>query len=136
MAPDGQARNQPVPHHPAAGGEVEHPVAAVSGRVQLVFLQVLQQRAAGAVHDAFRRAGGARGEQDVERMVERQLREVDRARGVRREEVGQAQRVGEAGRSASPPGRAPRSPFARVGSALRDLGAPCASESIALPLYR
>ena len=40
-------------------------------RVQAMFLEVLQQRAAGAVHDAFRHAGGAGGIQDVERVVER-----------------------------------------------------------------
>ena len=36
------AGHQPVPHHPAAGGEVEEPVARAHVAVQLVFLQVLQ----------------------------------------------------------------------------------------------
>ncbi len=45
--------------------------------MQYVFLEVLQQRAAGTVDDAFRRAGGARRVEDVERMIERQLLEFD-----------------------------------------------------------
>ena len=45
-----------------------------------MLLQVLQQRAAGAVHDAFRRAGRAGGEEDVERVVEGQPLEGERRR--------------------------------------------------------
>ena len=48
--------------------------------MQPVLLQVLEQRAAGAMHDAFRRAGRAGGEQDVERMVEGQPLEGERRR--------------------------------------------------------
>ena len=40
--------------------------------MQHQLLQVLQQRAAGAVDDALRKTGRARGVHDVERMVERQ----------------------------------------------------------------
>ena len=76
----GQARDQPVPHHPAAGGEIEQPVAGLDVAVEPMLLQMLEQRAAGAVHDAFRHAGRARGIQDVERMVEGQPREGDRRR--------------------------------------------------------
>ncbi len=46
---DGQGADQPVPHHPAAGGEVEEPVLPCEVHVQHVLLQVLQQSAAGAV---------------------------------------------------------------------------------------
>ena len=74
-----QPGHQPVPHHPAAGREVEQAVAGLEVAVQQMLLQVLQQRAAGAVHDALRHAGGARRVQDVQRMVERQLHVVDRA---------------------------------------------------------
>ena len=70
----GEPGHQPVPHHPAAGGEVEQAVAGLQVAVQQVLLQVLQQRAAGAVHDALRHAGRAGGVEDVERMVERQAR--------------------------------------------------------------
>ena len=45
-----------------------------------VFGQVLQQHTAGAVHDALGLAGGARREQHVPRVVERQRHERDRCR--------------------------------------------------------
>jgi len=50
-----------------------------------MFLEVLQQRTAGTVHDAFRHAGRARRIHDVERVIKRQLREIYIARGARRE---------------------------------------------------
>ena len=68
----GERRDQPVPHHPAAGREVEDAIAGADVAVQLVLLQVLEQRAAGAVHDALRHAGRAGRIEDVERMVERE----------------------------------------------------------------
>jgi hypothetical protein len=51
--PGRQARHQPVPHHPAAGGEVEQLVAGLHVAVQAVLLDVLQQHAAGAMDDAL-----------------------------------------------------------------------------------
>ena len=66
-----ERRHQPVPHHPAAGREVEDAIARLDVAVELVLLQVLDQRAAGAVDDALRDAGRARRIEDVERMVER-----------------------------------------------------------------
>jgi hypothetical protein len=39
--------------------------------MQPVLFEVFQQGAAGAMHNAFRRSGGARREQDEERMIER-----------------------------------------------------------------
>ena len=78
--PDREPADQPVPHHPAAGGEVEHALAGPRVGVQAVLLDVLQQRAAGAVHDRLGHAGRARGIEDVERMVERQLGELERRR--------------------------------------------------------
>src|SRR2546430_14710047 len=57
-------------HHPATGREVEQPVAALQVGVQQVLLVMLQQRAAGAMHDALRSAGRAGRIQDVQRMVE------------------------------------------------------------------
>ncbi|MNN53634.1 hypothetical protein D3C81_1683980 [compost metagenome] len=70
-AADRQRRDQPVPHHPAAGGVVEKSIAGAEIAMQAVFLDMLQQHAAGAVDDAFRHAGGAAGIQHVQRMMER-----------------------------------------------------------------
>ena len=43
--------------------------------MQLLLLHMLHQRPARAVDDTFRRAGGAGGIQDVERVIKGQLRE-------------------------------------------------------------
>ena len=67
-----EAGHQPVPHHPAAGGEIEHAVALADAAMQPMLLEMLEQRAARRMHDAFRHAGRAGGEQDVERMREGQ----------------------------------------------------------------
>ena len=101
-----QGRDQPVPHHPAAGGEIEHPVVAADVAMQPLFLQMLQQGAAGPVHDAFRHAGGAAGKHDVERRVEIVAVEVDIAGRERRDVVAQHHAV------AHP---ADRRPFADIG---------------------
>ena len=77
--PQGEAAQQPVPHHPAERGEVEHPVALADIGVQAMLLQVRQQRAARAVDDAFRLPGGAGGIEDEERAVERPAVPGDRA---------------------------------------------------------
>jgi hypothetical protein len=66
----GEAGNQPVPHHPAAGREVEQAVAGAHVAVQLMFLQMLQQHPAVAMDDAFGHAGRAAGEHDEERVIE------------------------------------------------------------------
>jgi len=73
-------RHQPVPHHPAAGGEVEDAVVRVNVAVELMLLQVLDQRAAGAVNDALGDAGRSGRVQDVERVVEREPLERHRLR--------------------------------------------------------
>ena len=67
---DGEAGDQPVPHHPPAGGEVEDPVVPGEVGVQHQLLEVLEQRAARAVDHALRQARGAGGVHDVERVVE------------------------------------------------------------------
>ena len=69
----GKTRHQPVPHHPAAGGEVEQGVLWPNITVQLVFLQVLNKRPASPMHNTLGHAGRSRGVHDVKRMVERQL---------------------------------------------------------------
>ncbi len=76
-----QAAHQPVPHHPAAGGEVEEAIVPVQVRVQQVLLQVLEQRAAGAVDDALGRARGARRVEDVHGVIEGQRGEFQGRHG-------------------------------------------------------
>ena len=66
----GQAGDQPVPHHPAAGREVEQPIAGTHVAVQLVLLEMLEQHPAVAMDNAFRHAGRATREHDVERVSE------------------------------------------------------------------
>ncbi len=73
----GDARSQPVPHHPAAGGEVEEAVILAQIRVEAVFLQMLQQHAARPMHDAFGNARRAGRKEDIKRMIEGQPREPD-----------------------------------------------------------
>src|SRR5688572_26510859 len=63
-----QARDQPVPHHPSAGGEVKEPVVRFEVGVEEKLRDVLEQNAAGAMDDAFRhsrRAGGIENEDGV-----------------------------------------------------------------------
>ena len=66
-----QAGNQPIPHHPTAGGEEEQVVLALQIHMQHMLFQMLQQRAANAVNDALRFTRRAGRIHDVERMVER-----------------------------------------------------------------
>ena len=73
-----EPRDEPVPHHPAGGGEKEEPILAAEVAVQPVLLQMLQQRAADAVDDALRRPGGARGVEDVKGGVEATLGKAQR----------------------------------------------------------
>lgn len=61
----GEAGGEPVPHHPGAGGDVEEAVRGADVAVQDVFLLVLEEGAAGAVHDAFGGAGCAGAVEDV-----------------------------------------------------------------------
>ena len=85
--PAGECAHLPVPHHPAAGGEVKEPLSALHVAMQRQLLDVLQQRAAGAVHDAFRGTGGARRVHDVERVVEGEAFEFDLRGGVPGDEI-------------------------------------------------
>ena len=68
-----QHRDRDVPHRPGGGGEPQRPVAGADVEVQAEQPQVLEQDAAVAVDDRLRQPGGARGEQHVERVVERDL---------------------------------------------------------------
>ena len=74
--PAGEPAHQPVPHHPAASGEVEQPVTSLQVRVQQVLFLMLQERPPGAVHDALRDARGTGRVEDIERMIERVQREL------------------------------------------------------------
>ena len=73
----GESGHLPVPHHPAAGGEVEQAVAGAHIAVQDVLLEMLQKDAAVAMYDAFGYAGGAGGIHDEQRVGEGQRREND-----------------------------------------------------------
>ena len=91
----GEPGHQPVPHHPAAGGEIELPIARLDVTVELMLLQMLKQRATGAMDDAFGNARGARGIHDEQRVVEGQADEVNLAGGKCCDEIAQADRLGQ-----------------------------------------
>ncbi len=82
--PDAQTRDQEVPHHPAGRGEPEEAVAGPEVLVEAQGLEVFQQDAAVAVDDGLGGAGGARGEEHVERVVEGNRLEVEGS-GLRRQ---------------------------------------------------
>ena len=85
-----QAADEEVPHHPAGRREPEEAVAALRVEVQVQLLQVLEQDPALAVDDRLRQAGRPGRVEHPERVVERQLRELE---------------VGRGGGSQSPPSR-------------------------------
>jgi len=80
--PHSQGTDQPVPHHPAAGGKIDNGVIAFQVGMQHQFLQVLQENARRSLHHALGRSGGAGGIHDVERMIWRKLGEVEACRMV------------------------------------------------------
>ena len=92
----GQRAHQPVPHHPSEGGEMEDAVTRLDVAMKPVFLDVLQQRAARAMDDAFGGAGGAAGIKDGDRMVEGQALEGDGLRLEGRQRLVPAHGPGEA----------------------------------------
>ena len=96
-----QRRNQPVPHHPAEGGEVEDAVAGLDVAVELVLLDVLQQHAARAMDDAFGHSRGARGEEDEEGVIEGKPCEIDLAGREGADERVEGDRAGDGGRLAA-----------------------------------
>src|SRR5690606_39894642 len=84
-----QARHQPVPHHPSAGGEIEEAVAVHYAAMQTMFLEVLQQCAACRMDNAFRNPRGSGRIQYVKRVREGQPLKSQRfgcERGQRSEE--------------------------------------------------
>ena len=85
-----QHAHQEVPHHPAGGGEPEDAVALLGVEVQVQLLEVLQQDAALRVHDRLRQAGGARGVEHPQRVIEGQPRELRLGSGVAGERRGPA----------------------------------------------
>ena len=110
----------PVPHHPAAGGEVEDPILRLEVGMQQQLLQMLEQGAAGAVHDRLGHAGGAGRVQNVDRVIERQLGERDRP-GVRHHEVVVEDRIERPRRGRRLEERRHDHPL-QAGQAGRDLG--------------
>ncbi len=136
-SPRRRGRDQPVPHHPAAGGEVEQAVARLHVAMQPMLLQVLQQRAAGAVHDALRHAGRAGGIHDVERMVERAAART-RSRRPRCGAMKSAQHAPRCGMPSSVGRRrayrAPPRRASTLGSCCSDLARRLSRQSKVLPL--
>ena len=84
---DSEAADHPVPHHPAAGGEVEDAVFGPEIVVKQQLLQVLQERPPRAVNDALGLSGRTRGIHDVDRVVERQRGECKWLRRTLRKKV-------------------------------------------------
>ena len=68
--PPQQPGDDDVPHRPPGGGEPHDPIAGARVEVEGLGLEVLEQDPAVTVHDGLRQAGGTRGEQHVERVVE------------------------------------------------------------------
>ena len=102
--PGGEARDQPVPHHPAAGGEVEERGRpAARPQCSRCSLRCCSSVPPARVDDAFRHAGRARREEDVERVVERQPLEGRAA----------SARSGDRSRRASPRRQLPARPRRR-----------------------
>jgi hypothetical protein len=77
--PHAQAADQPVPHHPAAGGEVEQHILAPQIAVQQVFLELVGENAGMALDHALGLARGAGAVHHVEGMLGRHLDEIDLA---------------------------------------------------------
>ena len=73
-----KARDEPVPHHPAAGREVEKRLTGLQVAMKAMLLQVLEKRAARRMDNAFRDAGRSARIHDVERMREGQANESER----------------------------------------------------------
>ncbi len=74
---DQQARHKEVPHHPAGRGEPEEAVVRPDVLLQPDRLGVLDEDPAVPVHDRLGETGRARGVQDVQRVVERHLLELE-----------------------------------------------------------
>ena len=70
-----QGGDDQVPHHPVGGGVPQQAVPGAQIGVQAEDLEVLEQDPAVAVDDALGQAGGAGGEHDPQRVVERHLGE-------------------------------------------------------------
>src|SRR5678816_892459 len=76
---DCERAHQPVPHHPAECGEVEHAVVALEVSVKEQLLEVLEQCSSCSMYHALRKARGARRIEDVKRMIEGKPLEFHRA---------------------------------------------------------
>ncbi|RPK35203.1 hypothetical protein EES39_33480 [Streptomyces sp. ADI92-24] len=70
-----QPPDHEVPHHPAGGGVEEVAVVRAQVDAEPERLEQFDDYAAVAVHDALRHAGGPRGPQDPQRVVERDVGE-------------------------------------------------------------
>jgi hypothetical protein len=86
-SPREQARDDHVPHHPARGREPEEAVLGRKIYVQHGLLQMFDEDAALAVHDGLRQAGGPRGVEHPQRVVEGHLFEAELGALVLREQL-------------------------------------------------
>ena len=77
MAPQAKRTGQPVPHHPAAGGEIKDSVLPFQVGMEHQFFELVDQDAGHTLDHAFGQAGGARGIHDVKGMVGRDLDKID-----------------------------------------------------------
>ena len=64
-----EAGDEPMPHHPGAGREIEEAVTWFDVAMEEVFLSVLEKGAEGAVDDGLGGACCARGVKDIDWMV-------------------------------------------------------------------
>jgi hypothetical protein len=94
--PAGQGGEEPVPHHPAAGGDVEDLVFPLEIAMDDQFLQVVDQDSTRALDHALGLAGGAGGKHDEHRMIEGQLLEFHREVIILGQKILEVDRVGNA----------------------------------------
>ena len=73
-----QRRDERVPHHPGGRREPLEPVAGLDVPAQTVVLELLDEDPAVAVDDRLRQTRRPGGEEDVERVCERQRVELER----------------------------------------------------------
>src|SRR5690554_4364654 len=55
----GEAAREPIPHHPAAGGEIKEAIERLDPGVEAMLLKMLKERPTLAVDDAFWFSGRA-----------------------------------------------------------------------------
>ena len=72
-----QPRDQPVPHHPATGREIEQSIVRTQVDMQLLLHEMFEEGSSRSVHNTFRHACRARRVHDVKRMIKRQTLKIN-----------------------------------------------------------